>query len=130
VPARLKARLAEMRPARLRARRWAELAARDVRRQLDQGLLEHIRVPEPPPLANWTMRTVHDHLVAAGHTCLVRALVTQEWLTARGLERDVIIGVSRPQDFEAHAWIDGEPLVDSATRYTELMRLPARRAGP
>jgi hypothetical protein len=130
VLAQLRSRLTSLRPARIRARRWAERAASDVRRQLDSGRLEDVRVPAPPALPNWTNRTINEHLISQGHTCLVRALVTQEWLVTRGLERDVVIGVGSPQEFEAHAWVDGEPLRGSDGVYTELMRLPARRTGP
>ena len=43
-----------------------------------------------------------------GDTCLVRAIVAQTWEAAHGRRRDVIIGVTAPGEFRAHAWLDDE----------------------
>jgi len=56
-------------------------------------------------------------------SCLERALVLQRWDAAHGRPRDVVIGVTSPADFSAHAWLDGDPA--GAGPFQELLRLPA-----
>jgi Transglutaminase-like superfamily len=58
------------------------------------------------------------------HTCLEAALVRQRWLAARGIDREIVIGVTSPrQGFVAHAWIDGED-TGAPERFSELTRIP------
>jgi len=60
------------------------------------------------------------------YTCLVRAAVRQAWDAAHGRRRDLIIGVRSPgADFQAHAWLDGDPPCHE-DGFTELLRRPAR----
>ena len=55
-------------------------------------------------------------------TCLVRSIVLQRWYAAHGEPRDLIIGVTSPDDeFEAHAWLEDEPVDE---RFRELLRRP------
>jgi hypothetical protein len=55
--------------------------------------------------------------------CLERSLILQRWFADHGRPMDVVIGVSSPRDFTAHAWLDGdEP--QSAVVYAELLRRP------
>nr|UXE44902.1 hypothetical protein Hi04_10k_c3883_00011 [uncultured bacterium] len=54
-------------------------------------------------------------------TCLSRALT----IAARAPGSEVVIGVSSPQEFEAHAWVelDGVPLRSDDPRGVEIVRL-------
>ena len=45
-----------------------------------------------------------------GESCLVNAIVLQAWETAHGRRRDLVVGVTGPDGFRAHAWLDGDPL--------------------
>jgi len=45
-----------------------------------------------------------------GESCLVRAVVLQAWEAAHGRRRDLIVGVTDPAGFRAHAWLEGDPL--------------------
>ena len=45
-----------------------------------------------------------------GESCLVRAIVRQAWEAAHGRRRDLIVGVTDPAGFRAHAWLEGDPL--------------------
>jgi Coenzyme PQQ synthesis protein D (PqqD) len=46
----------------------------------------------------------------------------QRWYASHGAIRDVVIGVSAPtDDFEAHAWLDGDP--DGEGSFRELSRI-------
>jgi hypothetical protein len=61
-----------------------------------------------------------------GYTCLVRAAVRQAWEAAHGCPRDLIIGVNSPtDDFQAHAWLEGD-LPDGTGEFRELLRRSAR----
>ena len=47
----------------------------------------------------------------------------QRWLAAHGEPRAVVVGVSAPGDFRAHAWLEGEavggePVFHEITRLT------------
>lgn len=53
-------------------------------------------------------------------SCLERSLVRQAWLRARGARHDVVIGVRGGNNFEAHAWVDGDP---DAVDYVEIHRI-------
>ncbi len=77
-------------------------------------------VPRPPRLPEHAGRGVYAVLRRVPNTCLERALVLQRWLSEQGLDKDVIIGVTSPRDFRAHAWLDGETVEEE---FQELTRL-------
>jgi Transglutaminase-like superfamily len=108
-----------------RATTWAIASLRSVRRQLRAGSVEAVRLDRPPLLPPHAARAVHRVLGVRHATCLERALVLQAWFAMRGHPRAVVIGVSGPQDFAAHAWLDGEAQCH-ADEYHEIHRLPAR----
>ena len=67
-----------------------------------------------------------------GETCLVNSIVMQAWEAAHGKHRDLVIGTTGPEDFEAHAWLEGDPVVpasesdaQSVRDFSELLRRPA-----
>jgi hypothetical protein len=43
-------------------------------------------------------------------SCLVNAIVRQAWEAAHGQRRDLVIGTTAPDDFRAHAWLEGDPV--------------------
>ena len=43
-------------------------------------------------------------------SCLVNAIVVQAWDSAHGRRRDLVIGITGPDGFRAHAWLDGDPV--------------------
>jgi hypothetical protein len=47
-------------------------------------------------------------------TCLVNSIVLQAWQAAHGHRRDLVVGVTGPDRFHAHAWLEGDavPTVD------------------
>lgn len=62
-----------------------------------------------------------------GATCLERSLLRQAWLKGRGTMRDVVIGVRSEHEFEAHAWVDGDP---DSVDYVEIHRIRADSPRP
>jgi len=126
--------VARFHPANLRAAWWAFRTARRTRRLLERaGLDSAIAPPPPPPLPSPAVRGVRAALRRNGDTCLVNAIVLQAWEAAHGRRRDLVIGATGPEDFHAHAWLDGdtvipasEPGVDMPVRtFSELSRRPA-----
>ena len=97
-------------PQILRAAVWSLRALRSVRRQLGSRPLPAVRVPDPPALPERAGRGVHAVLRRQDPSCLERSLVLQRWLATQGIQRAVVVGVSAPGDFHAHAWLEGEPL--------------------
>ena len=112
------------RVAAARAAVWAFRAALVVRRRVAEGGLPPFGLPPVPPVPASAAGGVLLALRPRLFTCLVRASVRQAWLKAHGVRRDLIIGVTSPRDFSAHAWLDGDPPA-AAAGYTELTRLPA-----
>jgi hypothetical protein len=110
----------------LRAAWWAVRTARRTRRKLRAEGLESALAPPPPPeLPAAAERGVQAALHRRRHTCLERSIVMQTWLSAHGERRDLIVGVKRPGDeFEAHAWLEGEPAHGDGP-FHELLRRPA-----
>jgi Transglutaminase-like superfamily len=106
-------------PAVLAGAAWAVIAVRGVRRDLRRRPVDDARVPAPPPLPARARRGVDAVLRRLEPSCLERALVLQRWLAARGEPRDVVIGVTAPSDFRAHAWLEGE----SGPGFTEISRV-------
>jgi hypothetical protein len=101
---------------------WTAWALAVTRRRLRRGGIERVRVPRPPLLPARATSVVDRVLRRLGATCLERSLVRQSWLAAHGTRADVVIGVTGLADFDAHAWLEGEP--DSlAPAYHELKRI-------
>jgi hypothetical protein len=101
-------------------------ATREVRRMRGALAREGIRVSIRRPPRRMSRNSGRVVLVAARlarASCLERSLLRQAWLRGRGTERDVVIGVRRAEEFEAHAWLDGDP---DAKGYTEMHRIPSR----
>jgi hypothetical protein len=109
----------------VRAAWWAHKALRAVREDLKANGLGYSSPPAPPRLPSAAERGVSAVLRRQPFTCLERALVLQRWQAAQGSKRDVIVAVTNPSEFAAHAWVDGEPEGD-VSAYAELMRLPPR----
>ena len=118
--------LRKLDPASLRAAWWTHRALRRVHEDLHTNGLDFGPPPKPPRLPTRARRGVLAVLRRQHSTCLERALVLQRWHSAHGQDRDVIIAVKGPSlDFEAHAWLDGEPDGDIES-FAELMRLAPR----
>ena len=103
-------------PANLRAAAWAFRTARRARlllnkRGLDAALAP---LPPPPPLPPEAERGVRAVLRRRQETCLVNSIVLQAWEAAHGRRRDLVVGVTGPDRFRAHAWLEGDavPTVD------------------
>jgi hypothetical protein len=49
-------------------------------------------------------------------TCLVNSIVLQAWEAAHGRRRDLVVGITGPDRFRAHAWLEGDtvPTVDDS----------------
>lgn len=110
-------------PANLRAAWWALRSARQTRRLLStKGLDAALGPPPPPALPDEAARGARAALRRRGHTCLVRSIVMQSWDAAHGRPRDLIIGVTGSDDFEAHAWLDGD--TGEEGDFNELLRRP------
>jgi hypothetical protein len=106
----------------IRAAWWTVQALRRTRKQLPASQVGAVRVVPPPGLPRYAERGVHAVLRRVPNTCLERALVLQCWLSAYGVEKEIIVGVTGASEFKAHAWLDGEPVDET---FKELMRLPA-----
>lgn len=112
---------------RVVALRWTRAALRQVRRDLDAGGLDGLSPVRVPQLSPDLERAVLGVLRLSRETCLVKAVVRQSWYAAHGDERTLVIGVTPPgDDFEAHAWLDGDDPAGS-NGYTELVRRPPHR---
>jgi Transglutaminase-like superfamily len=98
-------------PANLRAAAWAFRTARRTRRLLDAKNLDAaLSPPPPPPLPAEAARGVRGALRRQRESCLVNAIVRQAWDAAHGQRRDLVIGTTAPDDFRAHAWLEGDPV--------------------
>ena len=106
----------------LRAAVWAGISLQRARRGLRTRPLPEVRLKGPPPLPSAAVRGVTAVLKRRGASCLERSLVLQRWHSAHGEPHDIVIGVTGPIDFLAHAWLDGE-LDPAALPYTEVTRL-------
>jgi hypothetical protein len=106
----------------MRAAWWARRAVPRVRRQLRDGRLRDVELAEPPRIPAEAERGVHAVLRRLPSSCLERAIVLQRWHAAHGRSVDVIVGVTAPGDFRAHAWLDCEP-APAFPRFAELFRL-------
>src|SRR4051794_19011887 len=96
-------------PTNLRAAWWAFRMARRTRHRLEsEGLEAAIGPPPPPELPDEGIRGVRGMLRRRGESCLVKSIVVQSWDAAHGRRRDLIIGVTTPSEFGAHAWLEGD----------------------
>ena len=121
----LRARLAGIDLATVRAALWTARALRRTKRELARQGLEGARVDPPPPLPAHARRGVMAVIRRKPNTCLERALVLQRWEAAHGSRSDVVIGVpGRGDDFVAHAWLEHMP-DGQAAAYHEIHRIPA-----
>ena len=60
-------------------------------------------------------------------SCLVNSIVLQAWEAAHGRRRDLVVGVTGPDRFHAHAWLQGDPIPPADDRGTELPVAPTSR---
>ena len=119
--------IALLRPANLRAAWWGVRSARHAERQLHAGGIEAVHLSPPPSLPSSAEVGVSAALRLQRASCLVRAVVRQQWLAAQDSPRDIVIGVQGPiASFRAHAWVDGDPPCHSEG-FEELLRHPAAR---
>jgi hypothetical protein len=118
-------------PSNLRAAWWALRSARRTRRLLATGGLEAALGPPPPPeLPADAVRGVRGALRRRGEGCLVTSIVLQSWEAAHGHRRDLVVGVTSPSEFGAHAWLDGDPAPEANAPFQEILRRPLPRAWP
>jgi hypothetical protein len=70
---------------------------------------------------------VRGALRRRGEGCLVTSIVVQSWEAAHGRRRDLVIGVTSPSEFGAHAWLDGDAAPAANEPFQEILRrgLPA-----
>lgn len=100
-----------MHPANLRAAWWAVRTARRTRRLLvAKGLDAALAPPPPPPLPAEAKRGVRGALRRQGESCLVNSIVLQAWEASHGRRRDLVVGITGPDGFRAHAWLQGDPV--------------------
>jgi hypothetical protein len=96
-------------PTNLRAAWWAVKSARRTRRVLKtEGLDAALAPSPPPPLPFEAERGVRGALRRYGESCLVNAIVLQAWEAAHGRRRDLVVGITSPGAFSAHAWLEGD----------------------
>jgi hypothetical protein len=108
-----------------RAAWWAARATRRAR-SVDLAAPIPPQLPPVPDVPLAALRGVSGSLRIARATCLTRAIVLQAWLLAHGDSRDLVIGVTRPDErFGAHAWLDGDKACHDAG-FHELARRPPR----
>jgi hypothetical protein len=117
-------RLRALAPANVLAAAWAWRTSTCARRQLAQGGLEALSLPEPPARALRGHRGVAAVLARRRLSCLERSAVRQRWHLAHGTARDLIIGVTGSGPFGAHAWLDGDT-EQADGDHVRLMRWPA-----
>jgi transglutaminase superfamily protein len=104
----------------LRAAWWTARALLRTRRQLPDSRVGGVRVAPPPALPRTAERGVQAVLRRVPNTCLERALVLQQWLLSQGDRRQVVVGVTSAEGFQAHAWLEGEAPPEA---FKELLRL-------
>ena len=113
--------------ASMRAAWWSLRAIRQTRRQLGSGGLDALRLKPPPKLPPGAVKGVRATFRLWEQTCLVHAAVLQKWFASQGSHRDIVIGVTAPNDdFLAHAWLEGDPPCHSEG-FEELLRVPSLR---
>ena len=75
-----------------------------------EGLDAALAPPPPPPLPAEAERGLRGALQQWRESCLVNAIVLQAWEAAHGRRRDLVIGITGPDAFSAHAWLEGDPV--------------------
>jgi hypothetical protein len=60
-------------------------------------------------------------------SCLVNAIVVQAWDSAHGRRRDLVVGVTGPDGFRAHAWLAGDPVAAPDDEGVDVSVLKAGR---
>lgn len=111
--------------ATLRTAIWTLRAADTARRQLRSRGLRELRLPRAPAGPITAERGVWVGLRLSRASCLVAAVVRQRWHLAQGSPRAIVVGVIPPSEgFQAHAWLEGDP-ISQAQDYHELLRHPA-----
>ena len=116
------------RPLRLddvRAALWTFKSLKSIRRQLSRGRVDQLEVPSPAAIPATASRGLYGVLRRWHGSCLERALLLQAWYGTHGNPRDVVIGVTGPLEFSAHAWLDGEARCHDEG-FREILRVPAR----
>lgn len=108
----------------LRATVWALKSLRAVRGQLRHNRVDRVRLRTAPRLPATARRGVDAALRRRRHSCLERALILQSWYAGQGRPLEVVIGVTGPHEFAAHAWLDGETYQEQP--FQEIMRLSPR----
>jgi hypothetical protein len=102
--------------------RWTLSALRIVRDRLTENGLDAASAPPAPVVGATGEKTLRVVLCLSRETCLVKSLVRQSWYLVHGDERDLVIGITVPdEDFEAHAWLEGDD-VEETDGFTELVR--------
>jgi hypothetical protein len=115
-------------PANLRAAWWAIRTARRTRRLLAaRGLHAALVPPPPPPLPVEAERGVRGGLRRSHESCLVEAIVLQAWEAAHGRRRDLVVGITGPDGFRAHAWLEGDPVPSADAAELDASVLNASR---
>jgi hypothetical protein len=111
----------------LRAALWALRACSRVHSSPAARGLVAPRLPPVPAVEVDARRGVEHVLWLRAEQCLVTATVRQAWLSARGDDQDVVIGVAVEQraGLRAHAWLSGAP--EEGAGYEEIARVPPRR---
>lgn len=125
-------------PANLRAAWWAVKTARRTRRLLAaRGLDAALGPPAPPSLPMEAERGVRGALRRWHESCLVNAIVLQAWEAAHGRRRDLVVGITGPDGFSAHAWLQGDPVpaadeapIDASVLQTGRRKGSTKRPGP
>jgi hypothetical protein len=104
----------------VRAGLWATREIRRLRGALARdGISVSVRRP-PRRASRKSGRVVMLAARVTRATCLERSLLRQAWLRGRGTMRDVVIGVRSEDQFEAHAWLDGDA---DGVDYVEIHRI-------
>lgn len=111
-------------PAYVVAAMWGLLSVWRVRRFLASNPVEDLAVAPPPRLPDRARRGVLAAMRLSGATCLQESAVLQRWDAEHGRPRDLVIGVKAPvADFQAHAWLQGDPDGDIGG-FSEFLRIP------
>jgi hypothetical protein len=106
---------------------WAARELRRLRGTLARdGVSASVRRP-PRRVSRRSGRAVMLAARVGNATCLERSLLRQAWLGGRGTLRDVVIGVRSRDEFQAHAWLDGDP---DGVDYVEIHRIRSEPSHP
>lgn len=114
-----------LRRSEVRAALWTLTTLKSIRRQLSGGRFDQLEIPSPAKIPATASRGLYGILRRRQSSCLERALLLQAWYATHGNPRDVVIGVTGPLDFAAHAWLDGETRCHD-DGFREILRVRAR----